>query len=366
MVYTYNGDSVTLESNSISDGEWHYLDIRWLGTEITLSLDYDQRRSVIPFSAKIQGLYVGKILIGGPDSSIGSLYADYGYFDGCIQNVRVGTNQNILKKPTVRDNVQDGCSDENICGDPSLAAQCPSNSQCNRIWRSAKCTCLPGFVGPMCQPVCTVSPCLGQSMCIETDQLDRGYRCQCNSTEYSGDYCETRIEQPCPGGWWGHPVCGPCNCDENLGYHPDCNKTNGQCSCKENHYQPDLNGVCLPCDCYSIGSFDSTCDILTGQCQCRPGVIGRRCQDCPNPYAEVTLRGCEVIYDGCPRNYLEGVWWPRTTFGEIAEENCPAGSVGRADRACDSLLGGWQLPDMFNCTSEYFIELRKQVSRYRP
>jgi hypothetical protein len=30
-------------------------------------------------------LYVGKILIGGPDGSVGSLNADYGYYEGCIQ-----------------------------------------------------------------------------------------------------------------------------------------------------------------------------------------------------------------------------------------------------------------------------------------
>lgn len=30
-----------------------------------------------------------------------------------------------------------------------------------------------------------------------------------------------------------------------------------------------------------------------GQCKCRPGVIGRRCDSCPNLFAEVTLNGCE-------------------------------------------------------------------------
>lgn len=41
-----------------------------------------------------------------------------------------------------------------------------------------------------------------------------------------------RIDQPCPRGWWGHPTCGPCNCDVSKGFDPDCNKTSGECRCK--------------------------------------------------------------------------------------------------------------------------------------
>lgn len=69
-----------------------------------------------------------------------------------------------------------------------------------------------------------------------------------------------------------------------------------------------------------------------------------------------------VIYDGCPRSPSEGVWWPRTSFGLTAIELCPRGSHGKASRSCDNLLGGWQPPDMFNCTSDRFVELRNQLS----
>lgn len=41
-----------------------------------------------------------------------------------------------------------------------------------------------------------------------------------------------RNDQPCPKGWWGHPMCGPCNCDTSKGFDPDCNKTTGECRCK--------------------------------------------------------------------------------------------------------------------------------------
>jgi len=53
--------------------------------ELWINLDYGQQEVTSPATNKLQGLYVGKILIGGPDASMGSLNADYGYFEGCIQ-----------------------------------------------------------------------------------------------------------------------------------------------------------------------------------------------------------------------------------------------------------------------------------------
>lgn len=41
-----------------------------------------------------------------------------------------------------------------------------------------------------------------------------------------------RVEKPCPRGWWGSPMCGPCNCDVSKGFNSDCNKTTGECRCK--------------------------------------------------------------------------------------------------------------------------------------
>jgi hypothetical protein len=69
-----------------------------------------------------------------------------------------------------------------------------------------------------------------------------------------------------------------------------------------------------------------------------------------------------VVYDGCPRSFSRGLWWERTPFGKIALESCPSHSQGKASRACDETLGGWQEPDLFNCTSDPFLDLRKVVS----
>lgn len=62
---------------------------------------------------------------------------------------------------------------------------------------------------------------------------------------------------------------------------------------QDNHYRPEDSDACLLCDCYPVGSFSRTCDRESGQCQCKPGVIGRQCDRCDNPFAEVTPNGCE-------------------------------------------------------------------------
>lgn len=60
-----------------------------------------------------------------------------------------------------------------------------------------------------------------------------------------------------------------------------------------NYYRPQSSDTCYPCDCFPSGSHTRSCDMETGQCPCKPGVIGRQCNRCDNPFAEVTARGCE-------------------------------------------------------------------------
>nr|CAD7592898.1 unnamed protein product [Timema genevievae] len=352
MNYSFNSEVVTLPNGYLSDGKWHHVEIKWMSGEVWINLDYGQREVTEPASSKLQGHYVGKILIGGPDSSVGSLTADYGYFEGCIQDVRVGTPQSSLTRPTVKENVVEGCIGVDQC---SHNDKCPKHSKCINEWEQFHCQCDTD--------VCEVNPCSNDGRCIENPSSVRGYSCQCDSNEFSGEYCDVEVDQPCPSSWWGYPVCGPCHCDVDKGYNADCNKTTGECYCKENHYQPLDSDHCYDCECYATGSYSNQCDLITGQCKCRNGVIGRRCDSCPNPYAEVTLRGCEVVYDGCPRSFSCGLWWERTPFGKVAIESCPNHSQGRASRSCDEELGGWQEPDLFNCTSDYFLDLRKVLGQ---
>ena len=45
---------------------------------------------------------------------------------------------------------------------------------------------------------------------------------------------------------------------------------------------------------------------------------------------------CLVVYDSCPQSYAGGIWWPRTLFDTISEQDCPEGSFGKT--ACFSFL----------------------------
>jgi cadherin EGF LAG seven-pass G-type receptor 1 len=77
-----------LPGTTLADGEWHRIEIKWLGSDISVGIDYGSKVTLLPMSAnKIQGLYVGKILLGGPDSSSAgnSLLSEYGYVEGCVQ-----------------------------------------------------------------------------------------------------------------------------------------------------------------------------------------------------------------------------------------------------------------------------------------
>lgn len=84
--YSYNGETMFLPSTTLADGSWHRIEIKWLGTDISVSIDYGLRTALLPMLAnKIQGQYIGKILIGGLDTTAGLLASDVGYFEGCIQ-----------------------------------------------------------------------------------------------------------------------------------------------------------------------------------------------------------------------------------------------------------------------------------------
>nr|XP_018907159.1 PREDICTED: protocadherin-like wing polarity protein stan isoform X2 [Bemisia tabaci] len=360
IVFAFDGQTAALGTARINDGAWHRVEIMWQsGGQVRIALDYGKRHTVKTINAKIQGMYVGKIIIGGYEDEQNSVTKPPA-FNGCVQDVRVGSSQKIAQQATMKINVEDGCYEGDECTVNSN--RCPVHSECESDWEQYSCKCHSGYIGTSCTNVCELNPCSNGAACVSADK-PRGYSCLCASSKYSGEYCDDKIDETCPVSWWGHPVCGPCNCPVDKGYNPDCNKTNGECYCKENHYQPDGSDQCLDCNCYSVGSFGLDCNTQTGQCHCRAGVIGRRCDACPNAYAEVTLRGCEVVYDGCPRNFAGGLWWPRTKFGDVSVENCPSGSHGTTTRSCDDFLGGWQNPDLFNCTSTAFLHVKSVLSQ---
>uniref|UniRef100_A0A671R1Z4 Cadherin EGF LAG seven-pass G-type receptor 1-like n=1 Tax=Sinocyclocheilus anshuiensis TaxID=1608454 RepID=A0A671R1Z4_9TELE len=344
----------------VNDGEWHHLLVELRSSKdgkdtkymAHVFLDYNMKSAEI--GNELPGLKLRSLFIGGLQGQSNSIQQG---FKGCMQGVRMGetaTNTaNINMQQALKIHVEEGCDMANPC-DSNI---CPDNSQCTDDWNAHTCVCDPGFFGKDCVDACHLNPCEHLSTCVRKPSSSHGYTCEC-SQDYYGQYCENKVEKPCPRGWWGSPMCGPCNCDVSKGFNPDCNKTTGECRCKDNYYQPKDSDTCFPCDCFHLGANSRTCDPETGQCPCKAGVIGRQCNRCDNPFSEVTSTGCEVLYEGCPKVFDAGIWWPRTNFGRPVAMNCPKGSIGTAVRHCSDEKG-WLPPELFNCTTITFSHLKK-------
>uniref|UniRef100_A0A8D1UL24 Cadherin EGF LAG seven-pass G-type receptor 1 n=1 Tax=Sus scrofa TaxID=9823 RepID=A0A8D1UL24_PIG len=360
--------SMRLSRSRVTDGEWHHLlielksakegkDIKYLAV-MTLDYGMDQVGGHL-HSLRNRPLWgahgeTGEPLPGpGPARALVDLRTHF--LDAPAFGSHLPLDAEVwVSSPCETVRVKDGCDVE----DPCSSSPCPKHSRCHNTWDGYACICDRGYFGRKCVDACHVNPCKHVAACVHSADSPRGYVCECGSGHY-GPYCENRIDLPCPKGWWGNPVCGPCHCAVSKGFDPDCNKTNGQCQCKENYYRPPEQDACLPCDCFPHGSHSRACDMDTGQCTCKPGVIGRQCNRCDNPFAEVTVLGCEVIYNGCPRAFEAGIWWPQTKFGQPAAVPCPKGSVGNAIRHCSGEKG-WLPPELFNCTTVSFLDLKNE------
>ena len=67
-----------------------------------------------------------------------------------------------------------------------------------------------------------------------------------------------------------------------------------------------------------------------------------------------------AIYNACPRNYKDRIWWNTTAYDVTVYEPCPKGAVGRASRHC-SRQHLWLPPNTFSCTSMNFLMLNNSV-----
>uniref|UniRef100_A0A8C3RDC2 Cadherin EGF LAG seven-pass G-type receptor 2 n=1 Tax=Cyanoderma ruficeps TaxID=181631 RepID=A0A8C3RDC2_9PASS len=344
-----------LPQAKVNDGAWHHVQLELQGgprhnpsaTLLLLTLDYGRHQAMGDVPGELQGLRLHTLSLGGLLGDSGTVEEG---FQGClqVQRHRLGGCGSMGWQV----NVEGGCA----LPDPCDSGPCPPHSYCSDDWDSFSCRCHPGYFGDSCVSACALDPCEPPGTCTRRPGMAPGYACHCPSGTF-GTLCQHRLAQPCPRGWWGHPTCGPCSCNVTHGFDPDCNKTTGECHCKDNHYRLPGGDTCHPCECYPTGSLSRRCDANTGQCPCKAGVIGRHCDRCDNPFAEVTASGCEVNYDSCPRAIEAGIWWPRTRFGLPAAAPCPKGSVGTALRHCDEHKG-WLPPNLFNCSALAFAALR--------
>nr|XP_021142755.1 laminin subunit alpha-3 isoform X2 [Columba livia] len=113
----------------------------------------------------------------------------------------------------------------------------------------------------------------------------------------------------CQTGYYGFPFCKLCNCGQRL-----CDDVTGKCICPpqtvkpkcevcEKHYfgYHPLAG-CESCNCSKRGVVNVAsreCEKNNGQCKCKPGIKGRRCDQCsPGTYGFPNCVPCNCNRDG--------------------------------------------------------------------
>uniref|UniRef100_A0A8C3D1F8 Laminin subunit alpha 3 n=1 Tax=Cairina moschata TaxID=8855 RepID=A0A8C3D1F8_CAIMO len=155
-----------------------------------------------------------------------------------------------------------------------------------------QCTCRPNVIGRQCSrcqtgyygfPFCKLCNC-GQRLC---DDITGKCICPPQTVKPKCEVCEKHY-------FSYHPLagCESCNCSErgiiNVA-SPDCEKNNGQCKCKPgikgrrcDQCAPGTYGFpnCVPCNCNRDGTEPDICDPHTGICLCKENVEGAECSVC--------------------------------------------------------------------------------------
>ncbi|XP_052001042.1 usherin [Xyrauchen texanus] len=174
-------------------------------------------------------------------------------------------------------------------------------------------TCIPHFYGPNISGVCLPCNCSpnGSIPGTSCDPVTGQCKCKPHAQGRRCDVCRDGYHSLDRSNSLG---CLPCQCElrGTLNGSGVCDKTTGQCACKNNveglrcnrcvtHTynlsSANMTHGCQPCNCDPLGTVPSTvCDPTSGQCVCLPTRYGRVCGMCKPGFflSDEGLRECEV------------------------------------------------------------------------
>ncbi|KAI4532450.1 hypothetical protein MG293_017715 [Ovis ammon polii] len=277
----------------------------------------------------------GPLLLGGVPNLPENFPVSHKDFVGCMRDLHIDGRRVDMASFVANNGTVAGCQAKlHFCD----SGPCKNNGICSERWGGFSCDCPVGFGGKDCRLTMahphhfrgngTLSWDFGNDVALSVPwylglafrtRVKQGVLMQVQAGPHSTLLCQDTLAV-------GSELQGLKVKRLHVGGLPhgaEEEAPQGLVGCiQEFHYRPRGSDSCLPCDCYPVGSTSRSCAPHSGQCPCRPGALGRQCNSCDSPFAEVTASGCR----------------------------------GAAVRLCDEDRG-WLEPDLFNCTSPAFREL---------
>nr|XP_054769842.1 laminin subunit beta-1-like [Lytechinus pictus] len=211
---------------------------------------------------------------------------------------------------------------------------------------------------------CVYDEVKGYGVCLDCQENTSGDKCEvCLADYYRNPYTDPTFND----------TCIACNCTvEGTVPNSVCNKTNGQCACKANvqgracdeckdtfyNLQDSNDRGCQECDCDSVGTIGNInlCNKTTGECICKDNVMGTRCDQCQTGTFNLdpsNPKGCTSC-DCDPGAAISGSCDPDT-----GACTCRPNVIGRA---CNDTAPGFYVPRLDGINMEGEVAATDQPS----